>query len=92
MKPSLYLKYKRRWKVRLEWIVDFKSENLEWYFIVSGVIGVLALVGGIFFDVIAGKFLLVHQAGFGTGQVLWCFSSALYLVWTIINMKNWWTK
>jgi hypothetical protein len=75
--------------MKLEWVVDFRCNKLEAYFIVNMIIAVAAIVCGVFFDTIGGKFTLRYNQGFGIYQILWVGAWGMYLLWTVANAKEW---
>jgi hypothetical protein len=75
--------------MKFEWIVDFKVNEVEVRLIIDMIVGILALLGGIFFDLVAGKFALQHSASIGTHQLLWIAFWGVYVTWTGIQFKSW---
>lgn len=75
--------------MKFEWVVDFKVNEVELRLVLDMLIGVTALLGGIFYDYIAGKLLIQHSIGMGLHQFGWIAFWGLYVTWTSMQFKAW---
>lgn len=78
--------------MKLDFLFDFKSNELEIFALISMVLGCSMFVIGAAFDPIAMKFLINHQQGFGLGQVVWCAFWGLYSFWAYSISIKWGEK
>jgi len=56
--------------------------ELDYYFILNFLVGLVMLITGIFFDPIAQHLSWIHREGFNFGQILWCGFWGIYLLLT----------
>jgi hypothetical protein len=59
--------------------MQIKIGELDFIFLLNEVIGSVMLLGGIFWDVIAGA-NIAHKQGFGPLQAIWTFFWGMYIL------------
>lgn len=72
--------------MKIDWVADFRTNELEVFSFVSMLIGIIMLGGGIFWDVIAGV-QINHNKGMGWQQMSWCgfWGCYVFFAWYILS-------
>jgi len=75
--------------MRLDMLLDFKTNELESFAMVSMLLSLSLLIIGALFDPLAKKFGITHQSGFGLGQIIWCAFWGVYSFWAYTIASKW---
>ena len=75
--------------MKLNWVVEWRCNDIEARLLIDAVIGWTAFFAGMFFDPIAQHFQFQHEVTFGNGQMLWCAFWGIYNIWTSYQLRKW---
>ncbi|MFH1231968.1 MAG: hypothetical protein V1709_10785 [Planctomycetota bacterium] len=74
--------------MKLNWIAEFKINEVEGFCYFATLIGFVMLVVGLLWDKIAGV-QVSHNEGLGLAQILWCASWGMFSVWGMLVATKW---
>lgn len=77
--------------MKIEFLWDVKTNELELHFIVSAIVGAMMFLVGAFWDGIIGV-KVPHHEGWGIWQILWCAGWGMLTLWSYFMATKWGEK
>ena len=69
--------------------MDIKLEEVEWFGLVSTILGVITFITISCWDGISGSMLWQHSEDYGLGQIVGMAGSGLYSMWALAINRKW---